>query len=158
MLTLFCIISDVLVFQFLTIRMKASLPPPKTILKKSKTGYGLFAAEPIAKGRFIIEYIGPILDNKAADKKGGRYLFRLDRKRTIDGSVRWNRARYINHSCVPNCEAINEGDRIMIYAKKNIAAGEELFYNYGKEYFDEFLKGVCLCAKCVSDRQTQAIV
>jgi hypothetical protein len=128
--------------------MPSSIPPPKTIVKKSKAGFGLFAGEPIAKGRFVIEYKGPILDNKAADKKAGRYLFRLDRNHTIDGSVRWNTARYINHSCAPNCEAINETSRIAIYAKKNIAVGEELSYNYGKEYYNEFLKDGCLCPKC----------
>lgn len=133
--------------------MKTSLPPPKTIVKKSQAGFGLFAVEPIARGRFVIEYKGPILDNKAADKKAGRYLFRLDRKRTIDGSVRWNIARYINHSCAPNCEAINEGDHIMIYAKKNISVGEELSYDYGREYFEEFLKSDCLCKKCTADKQ-----
>lgn len=128
--------------------MSSDASSPKTIVKRSKAGFGLFAGEPISKGCFVIEYKGPILDNKTADKKAGRYLFRLDRRRTIDGSVRWNTARYINHSCAPNCEAINEGDRIAIYAKKNIAAGEEFFYNYGKEYFDEFLKNTCLCARC----------
>ncbi len=69
----------------------------------------------------------------------------------IDGLERSNQARYINHSCDPNCEVYIEKSRIMIYAIKNIPAGAELSYDYGEEYFDEFLKPVgCRCAtkKC----------
>jgi hypothetical protein len=69
---------------------------------------------------------------------------------TIDGSDNGNKARYINHSCAPNAEAEIDGTRILIYALKNIPAGEEIFYDYGDEYFNEFIKPKgCRCPKCV---------
>lgn len=123
----------------------------KIAVRKSSAGLGLFATDKIAKGEFIIEYVGPLLTDKEADKKGGKYLFEVDKDKTIDGSARSNTARYINHSCDANCEALNESGHIRIYAKKIIPEGEELTYNYGKEYFDEFLSGGrCRCRKCAS--------
>jgi SET domain-containing protein len=70
---------------------------------------------------------------------------------TIDGTGRGNLARYVNHSCRPNCEAIVRGKRVLIYAKRAVAAGEELVYDYGKAYFEEFIqpKG-CACAHCAA--------
>ncbi len=118
------------------------------IVKKSHSGLGLFTTAPIKKGAFIIEYTGPLLTDKQVDEKGGKYLFALGKKWTIDGSGRKNIARYINHSCVQtNCEPIQYSQRIRFRATKNIKAGEELHYNYGKEYFDEFIIGRCNCPK-----------
>jgi SET domain-containing protein len=69
----------------------------------------------------------------------------------IDGSPRSNIARYANHACRPNAEAVDEGRRIYLCAKKTIRPGEEITYNYGREYFDIFLAdGRCRCAACVS--------
>lgn len=110
-------------------------------VKKSSAGLGLFAASPIKRGQFVIEYWGKIITDDEAEKKGGKYLFDIaDTKYTIDGTTRANRARYINHSCKPNCEAILDGRRVFIYARKGIKPGEELSYDYGKEYYDEMVE------------------
>lgn len=118
------------------------------VVKKSHSGLGLFTTEPIKKGAFIIEYVGPLLNDEQVQKKGGKYLFALGKDWTIDGSNRRNIARYINHSCVrTNCEPIQYAKRIKIRATRNIKAGEELHYDYGKEYFDEFIGKHCRCPK-----------
>jgi hypothetical protein len=134
---------------------KPNRPPIKTKdqrdkieVKKSIAGLGLFATAPIKKGSFIIEYFGPLLNDDQVDKKGGKYLFALSKHWTIDGTARDNIARYINHSCVKtNCEPVQYAFRMKIRATRNIKPGEELFYDYGKEYFDEYIKGHCQCAK-----------
>ncbi|MFZ3054555.1 MAG: SET domain-containing protein-lysine N-methyltransferase [Minisyncoccales bacterium] len=121
----------------------------KLIVKKSLAGLGLYTKTPLKKGEFVINYTGKMITSKEADEKCGKYLFEINSKWTIDGSGRNNLARYINHSCRPNCEAYIVGKKIKILAKKNIGAGEELSYNYGKEYFDEFIKPFgCRCKKC----------
>lgn len=126
----------------------------KLVVKKSIAGLGLFATEPIKKGSFVIEYVGPLLNDEQVQKKGGKYLFALGKKWTIDGTARTNIARYINHSCVgTNCEPIQYANRIKIRATRNIKPGEELFYNYGKEYFNEFLGKHCRCAKHIKQKK-----
>ena len=88
----------------------------------------------ITKGQRIIEYIGPKVAKakKREDlERDNPYLFTLDEDYEIDGSVMWNPARFLNHSCVPNCEAVMVRGRIWIYARRRIVAGEELTYNYG---------------------------
>lgn len=120
----------------------------KYIVKKSFAGLGLFATDDFVKGEFVIEYTGPLLTDVEADKKGGRYLFRIKKDKTIDGTGRANIARYVNHSHKPNCEALNEDDkRIIIQTKRKIRKGEELTYNYGQEYVEEFCDP-CLCDSC----------
>ncbi len=126
--------------------------PQKTFKVKRSTsgmGLGLFAAEPIAKGDFIMEYIGELITNAEADKRNTKYLFELDKKHVIDGAARENVARYINHFCKPNVEAEIVRGQIKFFALRNIKAGEELGYDYGEEYFDEFIapKG-CKCPAC----------
>ncbi|MEX0918361.1 MAG: SET domain-containing protein [Candidatus Paceibacterota bacterium] len=113
---------------------------PKVAVKRSAAGLGLFAVLPIAKGTRIIEYFGEILSAAEADRRGGKYLFDLSSRRTVDGYTRKNIARYINHSCRPNCETEIVGGRIYVYARRRIKAGEELAYDYGQEYYDEFIK------------------
>jgi SET domain-containing protein len=109
-------------------------------------GKGLFATSKIKKGSFVIEYTGDKIPTKVADTLGTRYLFEIDSEWTIDGASRTNTARYINHSCDPNCEVEIEGDRLMIYAVRNIARGEELSFDYGEEYFDDFIRpSGCKC-------------
>lgn len=119
-------------------------------VKKSKTGKGLFAVDGIPKGKRIIEYIGKLLKKEEVDKINSKYLFEIDKKgTTINGNVPSNTARYINHSCRPNCEADGPEGRVYISAIRNIKEGEELTYDYGKEYFDEYIKPYgCRCVKC----------
>jgi len=123
-------------------------------IKRGKPGLGLFTNDYIKKGSFIIEYFGPMLSNEEADEKGGRYLFELNTRWTIDGTPKKNKARYINHSCRPNCEVKIRGRRIFIYAIRNIKPGEELSYDYEKEYFDEYIKPHgCKCVKCLEKKK-----
>jgi SET domain-containing protein len=126
---------------------------PKYAVKRTVTGLGLFALEPIPYDKRIIEYIGPVLTHEEADKKGGKYLMSIDEKWVIDGTPRSNIARYINHSCKPNARAFRSGVRVWIWSIRAIEAGEEITYNYGKEYFDDHIKPVgCKCKKCASKR------
>lgn len=118
---------------------------------RSNAGLGLFAVEPIKKGTWIIEYVGKIVTGKKEieEYKENLYLFETSKTRMIDGSARSNTARYINHSHKPNCEVEIFSGRVFVQAKKNIAAGEELNYDYGKEYVDEYIKPHgCRCVKC----------
>lgn len=119
----------------------------KLSVRRSKTGKGLFAEEVIPKGACIIEYTGRVLSAEEAEGKG-RYFFEVNAKTMIDGNIPSNLARYINHSCVPNCEATGPHDKVFIVSRKRIPAGSELTYDYGKEYFDEFIapKG-CRCER-----------
>jgi uncharacterized protein len=121
-------------------------------IRRTKTGLGLFALRPIEAGKRIIEYCGEIITNEEADRRGGRYLFELDEKRSIDGKSRSNIARYINHSCRPNAEGLTTGRRIWIWALRDIKAGEELTLNYGKEYLDAHIER-CMCEKCATERK-----
>lgn len=123
----------------------------KYVVRRTNTGLGLFAVQPIAKGKRIIEYTGPLIPNEEVDKRRGKYFFGVNTKWTIDGSPRSNVARYINHSCKPNAEALISGQRVWIWSRKNIKAGEEIAYDYGKEYFDDIIKPMgCRCEKCGS--------
>src|SRR5438094_799279 len=100
-------------------------------------GRGVFAARPIRKGRRIIEYTGRRVTWKSipAEVNGTHtFLFGInDGTDVIDPEIGGNDARWINHSCDPNCEAIEEDDRIFIDAVRDIQAGEELFYDYALE-------------------------
>lgn len=126
---------------------------------KSKTGKGLFATSLIPKGSCIIEYIGkPIAEEKLYGIKN-KYLFEIAKNKTIDGNIPENKARYINHSCRPNCEAEGPSGHVYIMAIKNIKEGEELTYDYGKEYFDENIKPKgCKCDKCMGVKQLDLLV
>ncbi|NEW93372.1 SET domain-containing protein [Rhodopseudomonas sp. BR0M22] len=128
---------------------------------RSKTGLGLFALKPIKKGAKIIRYFGPLLDahNKKHDGIENKYLFELNKRWTIDGSVRKNIARYINHACKPNAESdVNpRKKRVIIRAIKNIEPGEEINYDYGTDYFKAYLKPIgCKCASCEKKRKKKA--
>jgi hypothetical protein len=92
---------------------------------------------------------------KKDDEVENKYLFQINNRWTIDGSVRKNTARYINHACRPNAESdVNSRKRtVHIRAIKNIAPGEEINYDYGTEYFKEYLKPIgCKCAACEKKR------
>lgn len=118
-------------------------------VRKSGTGKGLFAEEDIPKGTCVIEYVGRPIGQTEADRDNGRYLFEVARGKTIDGNIPSNVARYINHSCAPNCEAVGPSGRVFIFSTKRIKGGEELSYDYGEEYFDRHIKPKgCRCRKC----------
>lgn len=127
---------------------------------RSRTGLGLFATKPIKKGDKIIRYIGPMLDcsKKKDDAVENKYLFQISKRWTVDGSVRKNIARYINHACKPNAESdvSKKFRRIVIRAIKNIEPGDEINYDYGSDYFKEFLKPIgCKCEACEKKRKKQ---
>ena len=128
-----------------------SLDSSNYTIKRSNTGLGLFALKSIPKGKRIIEYTGPLISNEVVEVSRGKYFFGVNTKWSIDGSPRNNIARYINHSCKPNCEALLSGRRVWIWSKKNIRVGEEITYDYGKEYFEDVIKPIgCKCEKCNS--------
>jgi uncharacterized protein len=129
---------------------RMSYKPGNFALKvgRSPTGLGLYAEQEIAKGSCVIEYVGPQLTKAQEAKSRSKYLFEVTARKTIDGAPRWNTARYINHSCRPNCEPNIYKGRVFIHAKRRIKPGEELAYNYGVNYFNEYLKGHCRCPKC----------
>src|SRR6185369_1858978 len=133
-------------------RARSGAPKPYRI-GRSRTGLGLFAAAPIKKGAFIIAYRGRRITNAQAEKleaRGSRYMFEINSRWTIDGSSRRNHARYVNHSCRPNVEAIERrGHQIVYIARRKIKADEEITVDYGKNYFEAFItKSRCQCEKC----------
>ena len=124
---------------------------------RSRTGLGLFATAPIDKGTLIVEYKGPRLNNAQADKleaSGSRYLYEINSRWTIDGSSRKNVARYANHSCRPNAKSHRLRGRVYIRAIKAISPGDEITYNYGRDYFRNVITPAgCKCPKCVEKRR-----
>src|SRR6201984_689831 len=110
-------------------------------------GQGLFAAQDIAKGTRIIAYIGEKISRRESARRleaGNAYIFHLTYRYAIDGQTLENTARYINHSCDPNCEVEKTPDTIWIVAVRDIAAGEELSYNYGYDARD-YQENPCHC-------------
>ena len=118
-------------------------------VRKSKIhGKGVYATEDINKNVRIIEYIGQKITKPEGDKrserrikkylnskeKGSVYIFELNKKYDIDGSFGYNKARYINHSCDPNCEVEIIRGHIWITSIKKIKKGEEFSYDYGYEF------------------------
>ncbi|MDM0105999.1 SET domain-containing protein-lysine N-methyltransferase [Variovorax sp. J22R24] len=102
-------------------------------------GNGVFAVQDIAEGETLIEYKGEVITWKEALRRhphdptqpNHTFYFHIDDGRVIDGGVNGNAARWINHSCEPSCEADEQDGRVFIKALRNIAAGEELSYDYG---------------------------
>ncbi len=118
-------------------------------VKRSLAGLGLYAMEPIPKGACIIEYTGKTLTKEEDEASNSSYLFLVSKHKTIDGGARSNTARYINHSCRPNCEIVIYKQRVWVMAKRTIQAGEELGYDYDSEYFEAYIKPKgCKCVKC----------
>lgn len=114
----------------------------KVIVKRGLAGLGLFAGETIKKGETIIEYIGEILNKEEADKRTrSQYLFEVSRNKTIDGTPRWNIARYCNHACeeAANAESEIKRGRVFVQAIKAIKEGEEIVYDYGEEFVKEHI-------------------
>ncbi len=104
-------------------------------------GLGAFATQRIREGTRIIEYLGERITSEEADLRYNDervehprvLLFTVDKRTVIDAGAGGNEARYINHSCEPNCEAVIERRRVYIEALRDIAAGEELTYDYRLE-------------------------
>lgn len=117
-------------------------------VRRSRSGLGLFALEAIPKDVCIIEYVGKYLTDEEYENSRSRYLFDLGDGKVLDGSPRWNKARYINHSCLPNCETEIHKNHIYVRSIRKIKPGEELAYDYGTEYFEEFIGENCTCPKC----------
>ncbi|HZQ12441.1 MAG TPA: SET domain-containing protein [Pseudolabrys sp.] len=127
---------------------------------RSVTGFGLFATRPIKKKTRIVEYRGPILDYEAAQRaenRGNRYLFEVSRNRTIDGTPRYNIARYANHSCNPNAEPVIWRGRVFIKSLRPIKPGEEIVYDYGIDYLRNVIgRSNCKCSRCRRRRARRA--
>ena len=118
---------------------------------------GMFATRKIPAGTAIIEYLGERISKKESEKRclewdkkarkrgaGLVYVFELNKKLDLDGNVENNPAKFINHSCDENCEAVNDDDRIWIYSKTDIKKGEELTFDYGYS-IEHFLDHPCRC-------------
>lgn len=127
--------------------IKKATYPGGVRVGKASAGLGLFAVRPFKKGERIIEYVGRTLTTAEGYSSRSKYLFEVNNRKTIDGMARTNVARYINHSCDPNCEPEIERGRVFIDAIKHIKAGQEFAYDYGEEYFNEHIKPYgCRCS------------
>jgi len=121
-------------------------------IKKSRIDKkGLYANQNIEKGTKIIEYKGKIISVKKSevdpkfDNRKAIYLFNINDRYDLDGNFKFNTARLINHSCNPNCEVFGEGLKIWVYAMKDIKKGEELSYDYGFSFDENFREFPCNC-------------
>lgn len=133
--------------------MRNRIHLPDLKVRRSSAGLGLFTEENISKDKLVVEYTGERIDEEEKERRGGRYLFEVTDNLFIDGKNRENIARYINHSCRPNCEAEHnvDEDRIFIRAVKSIRKGEEITFDYGKEYLEEIIgRRNCRCAQCAN--------
>ncbi len=127
------------------------------IRKSDIHGNGVFATCLIPEGTKIMEYLGDLLAKDEANerglayeaeaektKDGSVYIFELSEELFIDGKVDYNDAKYINHSCETNAEAVQEDNQIFFYATKDIQEGEEILFNYGYA-LEHFLDHKCKC-------------
>lgn len=117
-------------------------------------GNGAFARRAIPAGTRVIEYVGEKIskaESHARCEANNVCIFSLDEEHDLDGNVPWNPARFLNHSCAPNCEAVDDNGQIWIVACRDIAPGEELTFNYGYDLVD-YHEHPCHCGapKCVS--------
>ena len=120
---------------------KKSPTNPRRIQVRRSTvhGRGVYAVQDIAAGDTLIEYVGEIISWEEAQVRhphdpanpNHTFYFHIDESRVIDALVGGNSSRWINHACEPNCEADEQDGRIFIKALRDIAAGEELNYDYG---------------------------
>jgi SET domain-containing protein len=110
----------------------------RVIVRRSSVhGKGVFAVRPLAARERVLEYKGEITSWRTAVRcheregvEGDTFLFGLSDGRVINASRGGNRARWLNHACRPNCQTIEDGDRIFIRTLRRVEAGEELFINY----------------------------
>ncbi len=119
-------------------------------------GNGVFAIRKIPEGARVIEYQGKRITDKQAEKRFGQdpdnphhtFFFSLESGKLIDGGDEGNDARWINHSCEPNCEAQEEKGRVYIHALRDIARGEELNYDYGLVIDEKLSKSLKKAYEC----------
>lgn len=110
-------------------------------------GTGVFARAEISEGTHLLEYVGERVTKEESLRRrqaNNFFVFTVTDDFDIDGAVDWNPARFINHSCGPNCEARMEDERIWIIALRDIAAGEELSFNYGYD-LEDYEEHPCRC-------------
>lgn len=120
-------------------------------------GRGVYATQDIGADERVIEYVGNLISKKESEKRAWAqfddaketgcaavYIFNLSKKWDLDGSVEWNPARLINHSCDPNCEATQDKKRIYISSLRPIKDNEEITFDYGFDA-DSYADHPCLC-------------
>lgn len=128
--------------------------PGKIVVRESGIhGTGVYAEQAMAAGEFIIEYLGEKIPSEEGTRRSNaspqhHYIFMLDDQYDVDGNVAGNASRYINHSCDANAEAEIDGDRIMIYARRDIAAGEEITFDYAFPQEEELVACQCRASTC----------
>jgi SET domain-containing protein len=119
---------------------KSPTNPRRLQVRRSAVhGKGVYALQDIAAGDTLIEYVGEIISWEEAQARHPHdpanpyhtFYFHIDESRVIDALYGGNSSRWINHACEPNCEADEQDGRIFIKALRDIAAGEELNYDYG---------------------------
>lgn len=120
-------------------------------------GLGLYAAKDLEKHTMVIEYIGTVIRNEVANRREkiyetqnrGIYMFRINNEQVIDATLTGGPARYVNHSCAPNCVAevvtFDKEDKIIIISSRRIPKGEELTYDYQFDFEDDQHKIPCHC-------------
>lgn len=136
------------------------------VYKSNIHALGLYTSDSIAKGEMVVEYVGEVIGLRVADKReadylssgrlqyrGACYLFRIDKEHIIDATHKGGIARFVNHSCSPNCVAkiicVEKQKKVVFFAEKNIAAGEELTYDYKLDFEnDNRIPCYCKSAQC----------
>jgi len=127
------------------------------IKKSNIDNKGLYAAKNIKAKQIVIHYKGKLVTKKEVEKNPkfdndkAIYLFNINNRYDLDGDFEYNDARLINHSCNPNCEVNGKGLKLWIFALRDIKKGEELSYDYGFGYDEDYKQFVCKCGakKCV---------
>jgi SET domain-containing protein len=134
---------------------KSKIAETKWLVFKESPIHGLggFAKTDIPGGTKVIEYSGVKISKQESVQRceaGNQYIFALNDHEDLDGDIKWNPGRYINHSCAPNCEVEWDGTHIWIVAKRDVIAGEEIAFNYGYDIVD-YREYPCACgsAECV---------
>jgi len=140
--------------------IKKTTSPYITVRSSSIHNKGIFAKTDIPEGTQILEYVGEKITKKQSDDRydsqlekhkknsaadGAVYIFELNKRYDIDGNVSWNTAKYINHSCSPNCDPEIIRGQIWIVALRDIKKGEELSYNYGYD-LEDWTEHPCRCS------------
>jgi SET domain-containing protein len=121
------------------------------IKKSNIDNRGVYAAQNIKAGKIIIYYKGKIITKKETEKNPkydndkAIYLFNLNSRYDLDGDFENNDARLINHTCNPNCEVAGKGLKLWIFALRDIKKGEELSYDYGFGFDEDFKQFPCKC-------------